>query len=1244
MGLFKKKKKQTIGYWYRLGVQTAVSHSPVDYVSQIIFGERTGWVGRVQDGDIYLDDLNLFGGEKKEGGIKGKIYIHSGKQDQQINPYVAKMRGQTSAQRGLLTLVFGDGGNASANQTRAINFSNSTLSQAAEDQLGFLPKGLLTSTNQDVSKEQAVSWISNFYADGIKPYQEKDDEDRNGNGKKGEWVEPIEDQKEIYGNYRAVCLMFAYRAFVLGNLIPNPKMRFGANDFFGSLVRSEAQDRAGTQPFYWCAMSPYFKAVWVRVQNILSDWGRNGVWYKDKAAIAGSPHTTDRGHKLEINDMNPAHIIYKALTNSVWGMGYNPSDIDDDSFHKAADTLYDEKFGLSIAWRNEKTIEDFVGDILETIDGSLRINVITGKFELILIRNDYDIAKLPVLDENCIIELSKFERASWGDNPNEVVLTYKDRNEENAVVTVQNLAAIEIQGSVISSSHTFEAVHEPDLAARIAERELRQLSTPLAKINLKVNRMGFLLQQGDVFNLQWATLGIENLPCRVMSITRGEFDDGTIDIEAVEDIFGMPQQTYVRPQAPLWQDDNPFEPKEITNAKVWEAPFFDVAKNIDDVGALPAVADNNAFVRLFAAQPTTGSLNFDMYQNSNPVNRLSANEEYTPFFILADRIDRTTKTLAFSDINNPPSKITDTMYIVIDDEAMQITNIDLVGNIINVKRGILDTIPEYHAAASVGWITDTQQAVDETQHSNGDTVSYKPLANTPRGNIPYEQQREYAARLVGRAYRPFPPAGVRLNNRYFPDKLAVDKALSISWDTRNRKLVNNMFDWTYGSITGEPDVKYYLKITDVSNNKVIVDEGDLTTTGKTYTAPAVSKPFTQLSVSDRLAYLYQFDAYVGQTNKIAPKQGEVTTPATSFKNDTAQHMDLSVNPKYGNKCFTFANGGNLRVPILQSMDKWHFTMGFRFYHAGINNPIYLASFETQNKGSIGSIYANNSVFHVDLMIGTSGAAIRIEVPISAGFHDVIVRFNNQTQYITIWIDGTQVYHKQHFILSVFAKVVDSEQINLLKRATAQKGMMDSSGNYSASSSKHVISDFIPVEAGQPYRFQVWRGAYGNNVWNGWFFYDINKKPIGSRQANSAYNTLNGDIRYSDLSITAPANAAFIRVTSQDAYGAFMMFSAGNSAKQPVFAKADNPYQFDAGQSFITIGIKHLDGTIYQQTNSPYAIDCLYLYDTALSDADIAKLNTQMIGGNWGSKMRIELYSKRGNLRSWQTFVHTWETE
>ena len=114
--------EQTVGYWYRLGCQTAVSHSPVDGVSQIIFGERTAWSGFNSGGDIYIDRMDLFGGEKREGGVKGRVAINMGLPNQGVDRYVAANRGETSAQRGILTMVFGDTGQAPSSNLRAINF------------------------------------------------------------------------------------------------------------------------------------------------------------------------------------------------------------------------------------------------------------------------------------------------------------------------------------------------------------------------------------------------------------------------------------------------------------------------------------------------------------------------------------------------------------------------------------------------------------------------------------------------------------------------------------------------------------------------------------------------------------------------------------------------------------------------------------------------------------------------------------------------------------------------------------------------------------------------------------------------------------------------------------------------------------------------------------------------------------------------------------------------------------------
>ncbi|MCG2575362.1 hypothetical protein LVY74_17675, partial [Acinetobacter sp. ME22] len=85
-----------------------------------------------------------------------------------------------------------------------------------------------------------------------------------------------------------------------------------------------------------------------------------------------------------------AHIIRECLTNTLWGKGASESQIDDSSFIAAADTLYDEQLGLSLAWTESKTIKDFISNVLDHINGELYVDRISNLWTLKLIRDDYD--------------------------------------------------------------------------------------------------------------------------------------------------------------------------------------------------------------------------------------------------------------------------------------------------------------------------------------------------------------------------------------------------------------------------------------------------------------------------------------------------------------------------------------------------------------------------------------------------------------------------------------------------------------------------------------------------------------------------------------------------------------------------------------------------------------------------------------------------------------------------------------
>lgn len=99
---------QTLGYKFFMGVQYAVSFGEIDALTQIQAGEREAWAGNVTaSGEIAINAPDLFGGEKKEGGIQGTASICMGELTQLQNDYlVSQLGSDIPAYRGIFTVVY----------------------------------------------------------------------------------------------------------------------------------------------------------------------------------------------------------------------------------------------------------------------------------------------------------------------------------------------------------------------------------------------------------------------------------------------------------------------------------------------------------------------------------------------------------------------------------------------------------------------------------------------------------------------------------------------------------------------------------------------------------------------------------------------------------------------------------------------------------------------------------------------------------------------------------------------------------------------------------------------------------------------------------------------------------------------------------------------------------------------------------------------------------------------------------
>lgn len=100
---------QIIGYRYFMSLLMGLCRGPVDEVTEIKVSGRTAWTGAVTENtNTEIDAGNLFGGDDKEGGIDGTLFVAMGASDQVLDD------GQASA-----TLTFG--GQPSIGDTVTIN-------------------------------------------------------------------------------------------------------------------------------------------------------------------------------------------------------------------------------------------------------------------------------------------------------------------------------------------------------------------------------------------------------------------------------------------------------------------------------------------------------------------------------------------------------------------------------------------------------------------------------------------------------------------------------------------------------------------------------------------------------------------------------------------------------------------------------------------------------------------------------------------------------------------------------------------------------------------------------------------------------------------------------------------------------------------------------------------------------------------------------------------------------------------
>jgi hypothetical protein len=481
------------------------------------------------------------------------------------------------------------------------------------------------------------------------------------------------------------------------------------------------------------------------------------------------------------HDANPACILYEILTDTTWGLGLSASMIDAGTFRAAGLTLAGEKFGMSMILEKQSAANELIADILRHIDGELYADPETGKLVLGLVRalSAEQIAALPVFDEANLSNV-EFTRGSWSETYNTVKVNYISRfdNFTARVAQWQNLSNLQKRsGELAVLQVDFEGVATGGMASQIAARMLKGASYPFAKLRLFANRQAWKLRPGAAIKVNWPALGITGMVCRVVRPASGELVNGEISLDVIEDMFSFAGTGFSDPGPTEWVDPMT-PPTPATIEALVEAPYQIVGGPGRHVMALAARSDAGVSgYKVFCDE--AGGTN---YVQTNSVGGMA------PTGVLAGAWPANTASLdatGFSvtdllDSAGLASTTSDGLYrgvnlALIDNEIISWRTISAAGEtrqITNVLRGVLDTVPAYHASGARVWfLTDGPSGNwtnPTTPYSSDRTIAAKLLTFNPRAVLAIADAARMTVALGSRALKPLPPGKVRLSSVLVP--------------------------------------------------------------------------------------------------------------------------------------------------------------------------------------------------------------------------------------------------------------------------------------------------------------------------------------------------------------------------------------------------------------------------------------------------------------------------------------------
>jgi len=762
------KKKQTIGYRYYFTFIAGIGRR-VNALTHIRVGEKEAWSGSVSDmTEQVINKPDLFGGDEKEGGIKGVFRLLPGEEDQLL-PDEGGETAYLNALKGAIGGIF-------ANLSGALNGSlgniKATLGGLSGEWRGWsavIYDGQVSAMNPYLKEWKFRVWrtTADWYDDDCW-YPEKATIELG----ESSTLEPIDLASEFPQLVRGTDPSYpeppAYypHTITLGPYATDAEIVAGNPDGSGNCRPDDffyfngvkygttggTTHPAGTVFFTLTAGS----SVLIEIQNTINPY----------AGVTGTFHVRFVAGSNTIHGMNPAHIIYQCKTDPRWGDAELPDEIDEASFTAAADTLYDEGFGLCLPWfrQNESDIDSIVQVVLDHVGGITYVDPTTGQRVLKLLRNDYDPNTIPHFDEDSGLVSIDDDDSGSSEGVNEVIVIGHDPvTDLDFQVRVPNAAGRMAQGGPVSRRVEAKGIPTRDLALRKGQMDAKVLGGGLKRFTLRLDHRAYSLRPGDVIRISSAKRSIANMVVRLGET--GVAGPGSADItfRCIEDVFGMPATSFTKVEEDTWTlPTNDAEP--ATTYRAMEMGYRDLLLQYG-AASVAELDTTNAVFGMLASAPQSNSYLYDLATRASGESDFSirTNSDFTGTAVLAADAGPLDTTITVEQVAGFESVAE--QFLLVDDELVNLLDYDSETGEAIVQRGVGDTIPAAHSAGARVWTVDDDFVSDERDYADGETVVSRVLPRTSGDVVTLSEgaASEESTTLIARQARPYPPGNVQVD-------------------------------------------------------------------------------------------------------------------------------------------------------------------------------------------------------------------------------------------------------------------------------------------------------------------------------------------------------------------------------------------------------------------------------------------------------------------------------------------------